>query len=65
VEGAGQPRVDRLAQACKVPDGHQICRFHLLFPQPARCAANDRSVRLRELETGRTFSRRSKGGHFH
>lgn len=28
-------------------------------------AANDRSVRLRELTTGRTFSRSSKGGHFH
>jgi transposase len=28
-------------------------------------AANDRSVRLRELKTGRTFSRSSKGGHFH
>ncbi len=27
--------------------------------------ANDRSVRLRELKTGRTFSRSSKGGHFH
>ena len=28
-------------------------------------AAIDRSVRLRELKTGRTFSRSSKGGHFH
>jgi transposase len=28
-------------------------------------AANDRNVRLHELKTGRTFSRRSKGGHFH
>jgi hypothetical protein len=28
-------------------------------------AANDRGVRLRELKTGRTFSRSSKGGHFH
>jgi hypothetical protein len=28
-------------------------------------AANDRSVRLRELKTGRTFSRSRKGGHFH
>lgn len=28
-------------------------------------AANDRSVRLRELRTGRTFSRSRKGGHFH
>ena len=28
-------------------------------------AANDRSVRLQELKTGRTFSRSSKGGHFH
>jgi transposase len=27
--------------------------------------ANDRSVRRRELTTGRTFSRSSKGGHFH
>src|SRR2546426_6225827 len=27
--------------------------------------ANDRSVRLRELKTGRTFSRSSKAGHFH
>ena len=27
--------------------------------------ANDRSVRLRELKTGRTFSRSSKVGHFH
>jgi len=27
--------------------------------------ANDRSVRLRELTTGRTFSRSSTGGHFH
>ena len=28
-------------------------------------AANDRGVRLHELKTGRTFSRSSKGGHFH
>jgi transposase len=27
--------------------------------------ANDRGVRLHELKTGRTFSRSSKGGHFH
>jgi hypothetical protein len=27
--------------------------------------ANDRSVRLHQLKTGRTFSRSSKGGHFH
>jgi len=28
-------------------------------------AANERSVRLQQLKTGRTFSRSHKGGHFH
>lgn len=35
------------------------------LPSHPWVAANDRSVRLRELKTGRTFSRSSKGGHFH
>lgn len=35
------------------------------LPSHPWVAANDRSVRLRELKTGRTFSRGSKGGHFH
>jgi transposase len=35
------------------------------LPSHPWVAANDRSVRLQELNTGRTFSRSSKGGHFH
>lgn len=35
------------------------------LPTHPWAVANDRSVRLRELKTGRTFSRSSKGGHFH
>lgn len=35
------------------------------LPSHPWVSANDRSVRLRELKTGRTFSRSRKGGHFH
>jgi transposase len=35
------------------------------LPSHPWVTANDRSVRLRELKTGRTFSRSRKGGHFH